>query len=199
MLKIKQEIAKTKARVEAYSWKEAIYKKATDRRILAPSLKTSDEKEKQCLSEKQINHYNTKSVKNLSGTCTYDVEAPPMTEDSSKSVKVNKRSEIKDERRKDEEESTDTSVADMLCKMMKEQSAPEIDLDVFDGNPLNFDYFMALFREAIGKKIEDPRGRLTRLIKYTKGEVKDLIKNYIQLPAKDGYEAAKKSALPALW
>ena len=52
MLKIKQEIAKTKARVEAYSWKEAIYEKATDRRILVPSLKTSDEKEEQCLSEK---------------------------------------------------------------------------------------------------------------------------------------------------
>ena len=29
------------------------------------------------------------------------------------------------------------------------------------------------------------------MIKYTTGEVKDLIKNYIQLPAKDGYEAAK--------
>ena len=29
------------------------------------------------------------------------------------------------------------------------------------------------------------------MIKYTTGEVKDLIKNYIQLPAKDGHEAAK--------
>ena len=79
----------------------------------------------------------------------------------------------------------------MLCKMMKQQSAPEIELDVFDGNPLNFNYFMALFKETVEKKIEDPRGRLTRLIKYTTGEVKDLIKNYIQLPAKDGHEAAK--------
>ena len=191
MLKIKEEIAKTKARVEAYSWKEAVYEKATDRRILASSLKTSDEKEKQCLSEKQINHYNTKSVKNLSDTCMYDAEAPPMRKDSSKSMKVNTRSEIKDERRKDKEESTDTNVAEMLWKMMKQQPATEIDLDVFDGNPLNFHYFMALFREAVEKKIEDPCGRLTRLIKYTTGEVKDLIKNYIQLPAKDRYEAAK--------
>ena len=190
MLKIKQEIAKIKPRMEAYSWKET-YEKATHRRILVPRLKTSDEKEKQCLSEKQINHYNTKSVKNLGDTCTYDVQAPPMRKDSSKSMKVNKRSEIKDERRKHEEEFTDTSVADMLCKMMKQQSASEIDLDVFDENPLNFHYFIALFSEAVEEKIEDPRGRLTRLIKYTTGEVKDLIKNYIQLPAKDGYKAAK--------
>ena len=50
---------------------------------------------------------------------------------------------------------------------------------------------MAVFTEAAKKKIEDTRGRLTRLIKYTTGEVKDFIKNFIQLPAKDGYEAAK--------
>ena len=74
---------------------------------------------------------------------------------------------------------------------MKQQSALGIDLDVFDGNPLNLHYFLDIFREAFKKKIEDPRGRLTWLIKYTTGEVKDLIKNYIQLPAKDGYEAAK--------
>ena len=55
----------------------------------------------------------------------------------------------------------DANVADMLCKMMNQQSAPEIDLDVFDGNLLNFHYFMAVFREAIKKKIEDPLGRLT--------------------------------------
>ena len=55
----------------------------------------------------------------------------------------------------------DANVADMLCKMMKQQSAPEIDLDVFDGNLLNFHYFMAVFRETIKKKIEDPLGRLT--------------------------------------
>ena len=120
-----------------------------------------------------------------------------MRKDSSKSMKVNKRSEIKDKRRKDEEESTDTSVAGMLCKMMKQQSAPEIDLDVFDGNPLNFHYFMALFREAVAKKIEDPRGRLTRLIKYTTGEVKDLIKNYINFYG--WLRSSKKSALLALW
>ena len=99
MLKIKQEIAKAKARVEAYSWKEKICEKANDRKIATPRLKTSDEKEKQCPSEKLINYYNTKLAKNLSDTYTFVVEAPPMRKDSSKLMKVNKRSEIKDERR----------------------------------------------------------------------------------------------------
>ena len=84
-----------------------------------------------------------------------------MRKDNSKLMKVNKRTEIKDKRRTDKEEFTDTGVADMLCKMMKQQSAPELDLDVFDGNTLNFHYFMAVFREAVKKKTEDLCERLT--------------------------------------
>ena len=38
---------------------------------------------------------------------------------------------------------------------------------------------MSMFRESVKKKIEDPKGRLTRLIQYTRGEAKDLIKNFI--------------------
>ena len=37
-------------------------------------------------------------------------------------------------------------------------------------------------------KIDGPRGRLTRLIKYTVGEPKELIKHYIQLPNNHGYQ-----------
>ena len=40
MLKIRKKISKTNARVEAYSWKDTICELATDRKILAPMLKT---------------------------------------------------------------------------------------------------------------------------------------------------------------
>ena len=36
-----------------------------------------------------------------------------------------------------------------------------------------------MFKESVEKKIEDPKDRLTRLIQYTRGEAKDLIKNFI--------------------
>ena len=61
----------------------------------------------------------------------------------------------------------------------------------FDGNPLNYHYFMALFSEVVETKIEDPRGRLTRLLKYTVGEAKELIKHCIKLPHDKGYKYAK--------
>ena len=87
---------------------------------------------------------------------------------------------------------TDVNIAEMTCKLVNEQSAPEIDTDVFGGNPVEFHYFMAVFDEAVEKKIEDPRGKLTHLIKYTTGEVKEMVKNCIQLPPKEGYETEKE-------
>ena len=33
---------------------------------------------------------------------------------------------------------------------------------------------LALFKKAIERKIDEPKGRLTRLIKFTKGEAKEL-------------------------
>ena len=70
------------------------------------------------------------------------------------------------------------------------KSAPDADIDVFVGNPLNFRYFMTLFREVVESKIEDPCGRLNRFIKYTTGEAKELIKHCIEQPANKGYENA---------
>ena len=55
----------------------------------------------------------------------------------------------------------DVNVAEMMCKLVNQQSAPEIDIDVFGGNPLEFHYFMAVCDEAVEKKIEDPHGKLT--------------------------------------
>ena len=80
--------------------------------------------------------------------------------------------------------------SDILYKLLQQQAAPEVDIEYFDGNPLNYHYFMALFSEVVETKIDDPRGRLTRLIKYTMGEPKELIKHYIQLPHDHGYQTA---------
>ena len=44
----------------------------------------------------------------------------------------------------------------------------------------------------VESKIDDARGRLTRLIKYTSGDAKELIKHCIHRPAHEGYEDAKQ-------
>ena len=76
--------------------------------------------------------------------------------------------------------------SDILYKLLQQQAAPEVDTEYFDGNPLNF----SLFSEVVETKINNPRGRLTRLIKYTMGESKELIKDCIQLPHDCGHQTA---------
>ena len=47
-----------------------------------------------------------------------------------------------------------------------------------------------IFKEVVEKIIEDHWGRLIRLMKYTTGEAKDLIKHCIQQPLSEGYKNA---------
>ena len=51
---------------------------------------------------------------------------------------------------------------------------------------------MEVFKDVVERKIKDPRGKLTRLIKYTSGEAKVLITNCIQQPLPENYKNALK-------
>ena len=78
--------------------------------------------------------------------------------------------------------SSGKNIVDALCHLVKQQTAPDIELDVFDGNPLDFHYFMTLFHEVVEKRIDDSRGRLARLLKYASGNAKEMIKHCVQEP-----------------
>ena len=87
-------------------------------------------------------------------------------------------------------ESIKETSPDALCKLLHLQAIPEVDTEQFDANPLNYYYFIALFVEVVETKIEEPRGRLTRLITFTTGEARESIKHCIQLPHNRGYQHA---------
>ena len=63
---------------------------------------------------------------------------------------------------------------DVMCNLLKRQSTPDVDIDEFDSNPINYHYFIAILTEVVESKIDYPCGCLARLIKYTKGETKEL-------------------------
>ena len=84
----------------------------------------------------------------------------------------------------------------MHCHLVKQQSAPVIEPGVFDGNPLDFHYFMTFFHKVVGKRIDDPRGRLDRLLKYTSQDadndqdmqkMQGMFKHCVQEPPTMGY------------
>ena len=66
-----------------------------------------------------------------------------------------------------------------------------MDIETFDGNVLYYHYFIALFREFVENKVDDPIGKLRKLIKYTSGDARELIKHCIQLPSNEGFKHAK--------
>ena len=84
----------------------------------------------------------------------------------------------------------DSEKAQIMSKLLRQQAAPEVDIDVFTGDPTKYHYFLAVFEEVV-KKIDDARGRLTRSIKYTDGEPKEMIKPCIKQPANIGRKNAR--------
>ena len=60
----------------------------------------------------------------------------------------------------------DNDVLNVMKQLISLQTAPDVDIDVFSGNPLDFRYFRTTFRESVEKKVPDARSRLTRLLKY---------------------------------
>ena len=79
-----------------------------------------------------------------------------------------------------------------MCKLLNQQNTPELDIDTFDGDPMEFHYFIAIFHEVIEKKVDDAQGSITRLIKLTKGEAKEMVKTCIQLSTEVGFKTAKR-------
>ena len=74
--------------------------------------------------------------------------------------------------------STD-DIKKMMCNLLLHQTAPDVEIDTFKENPLEYHCFMSVFTEAVEKKFSDPPGRLVNLLKLTEGEAKETIKHCI--------------------
>ena len=83
------------------------------------------------------------------------------------------------------------TLASIISSLLRMQSAPEPTIDIFYGDPLEFNYFISTFEEVIETKIDEDKGRLIRLIQFTGGEAKDLIKGCSLLHPTEGYQFAK--------
>ena len=68
---------------------------------------------------------------------------------------------------------------ELMVQTLRMQAAPKVDIDTFHGDPLEYEYFVETIRDGVEKLIDDPRQRLVRLLKFTEGDAKDLIKHCI--------------------
>lgn len=81
----------------------------------------------------------------------------------------------------------ETDTNEILCRLM----TVEVDNNCFDENPLNYQYFVAIFKEVMESTIGNPHRQLIRLIRYTKGEAKELVMNCFHQPLREGYQINK--------
>jgi len=72
-----------------------------------------------------------------------------------------------------------TEVMSKLIDLQMTHTAPDVEIDIFSGNHLEYHYFRATFRDVVERNVSDPRGRFTRLLKYTSGEAKEVIRDCI--------------------
>ena len=156
MLKIKQQIAKSKARAEVYGRHDT--KSVDDRSQLSDNkIDLAQRCQPRNKAQSALNYRRSNALQK-DNDAIYDI--------------VHDRGLMRTQCVKGQQHANslrrnnDANVAEMMCKLLNQQSTPEIDKDVFGGNPLEFHYFMAVFDETVEKKIEVPRGKFIRLIKY---------------------------------
>ena len=86
--------------------------------------------------------------------------------------------------------SAHTPLVNELVNLIKQQAAPDVEIDVFSGDPLEYTYFITNFKEIVESSIDGQTARLNRLIKYTSGEAKELIKHCVHESKSDCYDKA---------
>ena len=86
---------------------------------------------------------------------------------------------------------TDGEISRMLCSLLWKQSVPDVDIQTFAGDPLEYHSFMSSFREVVECKTDDPHGRLVQLLKFTDEEPKETIRHCIQQPSEIRHRLAK--------
>ena len=72
---------------------------------------------------------------------------------------------------------SDVMSAIAQADLINSLNVPKVEIDNFEGNPLDYLTFMAIFAEVVHTKVMDRQVKLTRLLQYTTGPAKMAIRN----------------------
>ena len=178
MFQLKREVVRAKNRAQVYARYTKDDKTKTD--ILEAKIK----------DDMTLSSYQRSSKHSQPHSCMKVTDVSQSNDKDDDRIKKNMKQKNSDASnlKASKIDCADCEMAQMMSKLLRQKAAPEVDIDVFTGDPTKYHYFFAVFEEVVDKKIGDARGRLTRLIKYTDGEPKEMIKHWIQQPANIGYK-----------
>ncbi|XP_066922156.1 uncharacterized protein [Clytia hemisphaerica] len=78
-----------------------------------------------------------------------------------------------------------------LASIVNEMRAPNVVIERFSGNAMDFPFFITSFEEAVEKKVPDGKTRLQHLMSHVDGAAKELVESCIYLPSSECYQRAK--------
>ena len=87
--------------------------------------------------------------------------------------------------------SAQPSSSDIRDDLVNLLSIPKVVIDKFEGDPLEYQAFIATFDELVHSKTSDNQIKLTRLLQYTAGPAKQAIKYCALVGGADGYSQAR--------
>ena len=88
------------------------------------------------------------------------------------------------------------NTADLFCALVREQAAPQVTIEPFHGNLLNFAYFLSMFAESVEKKNRGLNGKIDQADQMHR----ILVKHFINDKPEQGYRNAMElTAKEAVW
>ena len=93
------------------------------------------------------------------------------------------------------QESRDHQLHELLAQQNKlslSLTLPSSEVQVFDGDPVNYYNFVQSFTNLIEAKTADSKMRLHYLVQYTRGDVHDLMKSCLAMEPERGYIEARR-------
>ena len=73
----------------------------------------------------------------------------------------------------------------------RDDDLPKLEIDKFSGDPLEYQYFISVFKDSVEAKCKDPGKSLLRLLQYTKRPAKKAISHCAIIGGKKGLNEAK--------
>ena len=174
-LSVQEKLAKAEARSQ-------VYKEMEERMPLNPKMKVH-------AVATQVKKEHCKHVGILSGKVK-DIRNG-QKERYGCSGRSSKQEQVNTEGISQTKSSVSPDLSRMMSDLLRYQSGPEVEIETFRGDHLEYHYFILVFREVVELKIDHPHGRLVQLLKYTEGEARHTIKHCIQQTREAGYQNAK--------
>ena len=78
-------------------------------------------------------------------------------------------------------------------------SLPRMEIEKFDGNPMDYYNFVAVFNECVDKQISDCQTKLVRLFQFTTGDAKNAIRACVSTGGSKGYADARAILKKSFW